>query len=242
MIGQSQEPAAYGAVNYDPWGKPRVGDWIQTRSGVKLHLLDTRPEDFRIEDIAHALSNMCRFTGHTKKFYSVAEHSVRVCRRIMQTHSGLDTSVYQYGEACMNVRYGLFTGRDVAFAGLMHDASEAYLADIARPFKHLPEFEWYRKIEDKLMREIALAFDFQYPLNPVVKTADEILLGTEARDLMAPVIDGWHFRYEHLPERIRPWSPRKAKREFLKLFYQLNRTGVTKPRRSFFGLKFAKGA
>jgi hypothetical protein len=137
--------------------------------------------------------------------------------------------------------YGGFSGNELAFAALMHDASEAYLADIARPFKHLPEFEWYRKIEDKLMNEIADAFEFHYPLHPAIKNADEVLLGTEARDLMAPVIDGWHFRYKHLPERIKPWSPRKAKREFLELFYQLNRTGITKPRRTFFGFTLFGG-
>lgn len=210
--------------------------FIQTRTGRRFHLLCPNPSDIRIEDIAHALSNMCRFTGHTRKFYSVGEHSVRVCRRVMETHPNDDLDGHPFPS------YGDFDGNELAFAALMHDASEAYLADIARPFKHLPEFEWYRKIEDKLMKEIASAFCFQYPLHPAIKNADEVLLGTEARDLMAPVIDGWHFRYDHLPERIKPWSPRKAKREFLELFYQLNRTGVNRPRRTFFGFTLFGGS
>lgn len=215
--------------------------FIQTRTGVRFSLSNPKPEDFRVEDIAHALSNMCRFTGHTRKFYSVAEHSARVCRRVMETHPHSMYFSSQRGVRLCSHEDG-FTGNELAFAALMHDASEAYLADIARPFKHLPEFEWYRKIEDKLMREIALAFDFSYPLHSAIKNADEVLLGTEARDLMAPVIDGWHFRYEHLPERIKPWSPRKAKREFLELFYQLNRTGIRKPARSFFGFTMFGGS
>lgn len=206
----TEEPAVYGAVNIDPWGKPRVGDWIQTRSGKKFHLLDPRPEDFDINDIAHALSHQCRFTGHVRKFYSVAEHSVRVAEAVADY---CDVPNGLYGE------YGLFKD-ELVYAALMHDATEAYVCDLARPFKQLPEFRFYREIEDKLMGYIADAFRFAYPLPQTVKKYDEILLGTEARDLMAPTPDGWHFRYQHLPRKIRPWSPAKAKRRFLAMYHQ----------------------
>ena len=53
-------------------------DWIQTYSGKKFYPLDPRPEDIDIRDIAHALSLNCRFNGHCRCFYSVAEHSVGV--------------------------------------------------------------------------------------------------------------------------------------------------------------------
>ena len=56
----------------------RKGDWILTYSGIEFWPLDPRPEDVRIEDIAHALSMQCRFAGHCDRFYSVAEHSIRV--------------------------------------------------------------------------------------------------------------------------------------------------------------------
>lgn len=59
----------------------RKGGWIQTYTGKVFWPLDPRPEDFCIEDIAHALSRICRFAGHTKRFYSVAQHSVFVARR-----------------------------------------------------------------------------------------------------------------------------------------------------------------
>ena len=86
----------------------RVGDWIQTMSGVIFYPLDPRPEEIRIEDIAHALSHQCRFAGHCREFYSVAEHSVRVSRELPQ---------------------------EFMLWGLLHDASEAYLVDLPRPIK-----------------------------------------------------------------------------------------------------------
>ncbi|SIO37626.1 hypothetical protein SAMN05444166_4205 [Singulisphaera sp. GP187] len=231
FIEDSGKPAVYGAVNVDPWGQKRIGDWIQTRTGVKFHLLDPRPEDFRIEDIAHALAHMCRFNGHVSEFYSVAEHSVRVARRVAETHPAQDRSEHWFG--LKRVLYGEFWSEELQYHALMHDTTEAFICDLARPFKQLPEFAFYREIEHKLMVHIANAFGFPdgYPFHPAIKNADEVLLGTEARDLMDPVVDGWHFRYKHLPERIKPWSPRKAKREFLKLFYELNPLGIKKPSR-----------
>lgn len=198
-----EQPAVYGAVNTDPWGVKRIGDWIQTYTGRKFHLLDPRPDDFCVYDIAHALSNVCRFTGHVSKFYSVAEHSVRVADLIAE---------WKFGKA-------------EQYAGLMHDATEAYISDMARPFKQLPEFTFYREIEDKLMDSLAPAMGVEYPLPKMVKWADEILLGTEARDLMSPPIDGWHFRYHHHERKIRPWSPAKAERKFLAAYYRTNPFG-----------------
>jgi hypothetical protein len=225
-----ETPAAvYGAVNVDPRGKPRIGDWIQTYTGRKFHLLDPCLEDFAIEDIATALANICRFAGHTSQrdrfgrkrpvHYSVAEHSVRVAMLLRRPPP----------ETFRDYRGDVFWGREVAYAGLMHDAAEAYICDMARPFKNLPEFAGYREIEHRLELQLARAFRFVYPLPAAVKFADEILLGTEARDLMHPCIDGWHFRYPHLPARIRPWSPQKARRRFLRCFYAWNTLGVKPP-------------
>lgn len=229
---QIKAPAVYGAVNVDPWGQKRIGDWIQTHSGIKFHLLDPRKEDFLIDDIAHALSHICRFTGHVSRFYSVAEHSVRVAWRITETHPALMESEHWHGKRRVN--YGEFSGEELAYAGLMHDATEAYLCDMARPFKQLDEFAFYRKAEDDLMVHLASAFGFKFPFHAAVKAADEVLLGTEARDLMGNPTDGWHFRYDHLAHKIRPWSPAKAKRKFLALYSTLNPFDGKKPRRFFF--------
>ncbi len=98
----------------------RKGDWMQTCSGLKIWPMDPRPEEICLNDIAHALSMICRFSGHTKKFYSVAEHSVFVSHHVKS-----ENAIY----------------------GLLHDSSEAYISDIIRPVKvFVPE---YKKIENR---------------------------------------------------------------------------------------------
>jgi 5'-deoxynucleotidase YfbR-like HD superfamily hydrolase len=108
-----------------------------------LHLID-------IEDIAHSLSMQCRFGGHTKVFYSVAEHCINVCQMVAPGHE---------------------------LAGLLHDAAEAYLLDIPSPVKaNLSE---YKGIEDRLMTVISEKFGFKYPLHREVKQCDAIALKDE---------------------------------------------------------------
>lgn len=83
--------------------------WIQTFSGRQFFPLEPRVEDVCIEDIAHGLSNLCRYAGHCECFYSVAQHCLLVSRVVPREH---------------------------ALRGLLHDASEAYLIDVPRPIKH----------------------------------------------------------------------------------------------------------
>jgi hypothetical protein len=54
----------------------RAGDWIQTFSGRRFYPADPRPDDMDIGDVAHALSMVCRFNGHVRFHYSVAQHAV----------------------------------------------------------------------------------------------------------------------------------------------------------------------
>lgn len=128
---------------------------IRTVSGLYVNVFEPKPEMFCIEDIAHALSMQPRFGGHLPKFYSVAQHSVNVAFRLMKM--GCDC--------------------EIRFAGLMHDASEAYLLDVPRPIK--TELTNYKAIEDKLMRCLADVFGFAYPLVPEIKEADEAALNYE---------------------------------------------------------------
>jgi uncharacterized protein len=188
----------YGAVNIDNEGMRKHGDWIRTYTGRRFHLLDPRPEGFSIEDIAHALSLTCRFNGHVKKLYSVAEHSVRVAQYLKSR---------KYNAS-------------IQYDGLMHDCTEAYITDIARPYKQLDEFKFYRDIEDNLQQHLSIFFKFSNPLPPAVKIADQVLLATEARDLMGNPSD-WHFKYNPIAKTIKPWSAKKAERKFLELYYKL---------------------
>jgi hypothetical protein len=166
---------------------------IHVRSGLMVNPLDLRTEDVRIEDIAHALGNQCRFSGHTREFYSVAEHSVRASRIVAP---------------------------EFAYDALMHDAAEAYLQDMARPLKNEPRFgQAYRGAEARVERVIGEALGVTFPMPVEVKAADEIMLVTEARDLMHGT-EGWsHFTdVEPLPDPITPWSPKRARREFIEAF------------------------
>src|SRR5208282_6622849 len=97
--------------------------WIRTFSGGRFYVLEPRVEDVRIEDIAHALSMQCRFTGHVREFYSVAEHSVWVSR---------------------------YSHREDALWGLLHDASESYIGDMSTPLKLQPEMSRFRTTEKRI--------------------------------------------------------------------------------------------
>ena len=174
----------------------RIGDWIQTYGGKQFWPLDPRPEDIDLVDIAHALSMLCRFTGHTKRFYSVAEHSVHVSMRCAPTD---------------------------ALWGLLHDASEAYLVDLARPVKRQPQMSAYRDAEASVMRAVCAHFGLPSIEPRSVKEADNRMLYTEARDLMAPVHPKWTWAAEPYPDlEIVGAEPAAAKVMFLERFVELS--------------------
>lgn len=188
-------PEAYGTVTQDEWGQPRVGDWIQTHRKIKFHPGDPKPADVDIRDIAHALSNLCRYTGHTGSFYSVAEHSVRVA---------------------------LLCPPEDRLWGLMHDAAEAYIGDLNRPTKMLPEMAPYRHMEANIMRVICEKFCIPAEPPPSVKRADEILLATEARDLMSPLVGKWILREKPGDfSLLWPWTVARSELIFLGVFREL---------------------
>ena len=176
----------------------RGGGWIQTFTGVAFYPLDARPEEINIRDIAHALSMQCRFTGHCRSFYSIAEHSVRVSM--------------------------LCDPKD-AMWGLLHDASEAYLCDLARPIKRLPELVPYRDAETRLQAAIAIKFGLPTSEPESVQLADKTMLAMEARDLMGPLLPGWDKWDRYLagvPYRIgRTWTPGEAEEIFINRFNDL---------------------
>lgn len=166
----------------------RAGGWMQTFKGIQFWPMDPRPEEVDIEDIAHALSNMCRFGGHTKSFYSVAQHSCIVSD---------------------NLPFGL------SAQGLLHDATEAYLVDVPTPIKRF--LVGYKEFEAGLARVIGERFDVELVhLAPETHEADVRALWTEKRDLKGPQPARWPIEeHEPYPSKIRPWGPARAKEEFL---------------------------
>jgi uncharacterized protein len=177
----------------------RAGAWGCTVSGRQYWPADPRPGDFHIEDIAHALAHQCRYGGHAREFYSVAQHSVLVSHLLPD---------------------------DDAMWGLLHDASEAYLVDLPRPAKAAPELDGYLFLEGRMQAAIAQQFDLPLPMPSNVHAADEILLATEARDLMPSDGPGgarhWSLTHAPLRDRISPWAPFDAKRRFLERFLELD--------------------
>jgi 5'-deoxynucleotidase YfbR-like HD superfamily hydrolase len=168
--------------------------WIQTFTCKKFYPLRPKIEDICIEDIAHALSNICRFTGHSSFFYSVAQHCVLV------------------SHTC---------NKENALYGLLHDASEAYISDISRPLKKSIEFQAYRNAEQKLQEVICAKFGLPAQEPADVKLSDNRLLATEARDLMSPTHPEWINYFVPLIDKIDPLLPDKAKTLFLKRFQEL---------------------
>ena len=182
----------------------RVGDWMQTATGRKFWPLDPRPEDVAIEDIAHALSHLCRFGGHCRTFYSVAEHSVRVSLVVEQDQGGAAPA----------------WRAEQALAALLHDAAEAYIVDVPRPIKRF--LGGYKDAEERVFAAIAQRFRISSTLQECVKYADEVLLATEARDLMGGQSAGkWTLLADPLAGKIEPWSPEVARVAFLSRFHAL---------------------
>lgn len=134
--------------------KERNGYWMEVYSGIRFYPFDPREDEINIIDIAHALSNICRFSGHTKEFYSVAQHCILV------------------SELCGEYK----------LEGLMHDASEAYLSDVPRPVKKmLPDYEVCEKV---LQKAIFKKFKLHYPYPISVRLSDEIMLEREHRNVL----------------------------------------------------------
>lgn len=183
---QIRQTTAKSTVNKAPW--------IQTYTCKRFTPTDPVVEDIDIEDIAHALSNICRFTGHSKEFYSVAQH-------------------------CVLVSY--ICNQENALYGLLHDASEAYCQDIASPIKRSEAFDAYRKVESTLQKAVYTRFNLKLEEPLDVKKADILLLATEARDLMSPLHLDWEQPIDPLPFKIIPLPPAEAKKLFLTRFNQL---------------------
>lgn len=183
------------------------GGWIQSFTLRKVYPLNPTPEMIHLRDIAHALSMQCRYTGHIHSFYSVAQHSVLVSRHAEKL-------------AYARTRSAL-AAQGAAQSGLLHDASEAYLIDLARPVKHLPEMAGYREAERRLQTLIFRVFGLPEAELEVVKEADRVMGATEARNFFPAVHPDWRWIADPLPVKIEPLGPKEAEAIFLQRFEEL---------------------
>ena len=177
-------------------GGSSVSSWIMTASGRAVYPCAPRAEDIDINDIAHALSHLCRFGGHSAEFYSVAQHSVLVSRE------------------CPGYE----------LEALLHDAAEAFLGDVPRPLKRSNAFGGYVAAEAHLQAVILRRFGIIPEPESVatIALADRRMLRTEQRDLMPPPAEGEDRQdVEPYSYHIRPWSVRRSRQRFLRRFMEL---------------------
>ena len=181
-------------------GPPNPGPYLQTVSGRWVNPFDPDPDQIELPDIARALANQCRFGGHCRTFYSVAQHCVLVSELIEEEGGSSED----------------------ALAALMHDAAEAYLGDLPHPIKHRSELgARFIDAEKPLERVIRDRFAITHS-SPEVKRIDRALLATERREFSA---ERWHWPelagVAPLDLELQAWSPDDAAEAFVRRFEAL---------------------
>lgn len=170
--------------------------FILTYSGKAVDVLNLRMEDIYIVDIAKSLSQQCRFTGHTRVFYSVAEHCLRMSRVVPP---------------------------GLALRALLHDASEAYLTNVPPQIK--PLLKGYGKIEGRVRAQIYKRFGLaqKSPDDVIIHHWGRVMRATERRDLMPPGGPEWDSLrgVEPLEYSISPWPADGAEDLFINRFADL---------------------
>jgi uncharacterized protein len=177
------------------------GPYIQTVSGRRVNPFAPSPDDIDIGDIAIALSNQCRFGGHTRRYYSVAQHACIVSDEVLASSGD----------------------RFAALWALLHDASEAYLIDLPHPIKHRSELgRLYRAAEEGLETVLRERFGLTGTAPPLIKQIDRSVLATERAAL---TMVAWHWPelegVEPLAIEIDPWTPEVAAAAFLERYERL---------------------
>lgn len=174
--------------------------WISLLSGGKFNYDDPENSDVNIEDIASALSNVCRFSGHLPRFYSVAQHLVNTSRIVPV---------------------------ELAYTGLMHDTAEAFTNDLPSPLKW--KYPSFKDLETAIESAMSKKLGFEFPYPPEIKHADSIMLILEKIYVKEdtsiwPRYEEWTTEtvepYRELVD-LRSWNPDRAKKNFLKRYWEL---------------------
>ncbi len=154
--------------------------------------MSPRADEVFIEDIAHALSILCRYGGHCKRFYSVAEHSILLSR-----HASSPNKLW----------------------ALLHDAGEAYIVDVPRPLKRF--LTGYREAEDKIMQVICERFSLSTAMPSEIISLDTAILLDERMQNMATAPKRWSTDATPIGVKLEFWIPEQAERLFLEQFHAL---------------------
>lgn len=175
----------------------QLGDGIRLLSGCLFDYNDPGASEVQIEDIAAALSKVCRFAGHIHQFYSVAQHAINTSRIVTPEH---------------------------AFDALMHDTAEAFTNDLPTPLKFAVPI--FKELETRIESAMGQRFGFNYPLSDEVKLADLQMLSIEKehlkRDYSAwSVLEGIDITDLEGLVDLSPMTPVVAERLFLQRYYEL---------------------
>jgi hypothetical protein len=177
--------------------------WMQTASRQAVDLAHPDPDTMCLPDIAHALSRICRYNGMTSQHYSVAEHCCHVADYLLADH-----------------------GPEVALAGLMHDASEAYIGDLTYPMQLALGAEaravvkaMHARVWDAIQTKLELQFlDLD---DPRVRDADRRILLDECEAMLGGPVKPWDVKGEPLGVRIQGWDAATARREWVARWAEL---------------------
>ena len=176
--------------------------WVQTYTGQIFRPFDVQLEMISIEDIAHSLSNTCRFNGHSKFFYSVAEHCVEA---------------------------SFIVPRKAALGALLHDAAEAYVGDFVGPLKKY--FPAFQELEFNILQKIHERYSVILTKEDItaIHQADMCLLETERRQVMNDCTKDWYWKNDIPPNpldtKLEQNSARYAEKRFLQRFAELYNGG-----------------
>ena len=168
-----------------------------TYTGRQVDLANPDPSSICIEDIGHSLAGQCRFYGHTRVHYSVAQHSVLVAR---------------------------LCPPELRLQGLLHDAPEAYIGDWSSPLKRTlspAALAELRAIEARIADAISESLGVRLRHMSLVKHFDRMLLRVESENLIGGDVE----ELAELPAAtfrdFTPWSARTAELRFLAMFERL---------------------
>lgn len=194
---------------------------VRSVTGKYIDLGALQIGDIELDAVACGLSNVCRFSGQTPRFYSVAQHSVLVADLIAP-----DLSLDRWG---VNLR----------LHGIFHDGHEAWMGDLHHFLKHSPALEGYRVLADYVQGVVERRFHLIPLVKPeliLLKAADDLaavyedVTVVQGEDWEASILDRLHTTrftdIKHLdemealaprlPASWRPWDPTNASFLFAK--------------------------
>ena len=159
----------------------RIDDWMETASGIRFQFMNPKPEQIDVNDVALALSRTCRYGGHTKRFYSVAEHCCLMSDWVLKQPWGDEQK---------------------ALTALHHDDAEAYIGDLPRPCKqNIPQF---KAVETGIDKVTAERFGLEYPFQDWLKWIDTAILRDERDQVMNQSGNTWAID-QHERLGVRTW-------------------------------------